>query len=251
MEYLLIFKDKLANLAVLPDDAKGRLLMAMLTYSDTGKEPELSGPELYAWPAFKQMIDSTKEKYEKKVAAGKAGGRGNKRSEATESTEKQTKAEESTEKQTEAEESYTEAVPEQKKQYQISNKEYQTENKEQQISSSSSQSPSSSDPESVLANGGVEGDLKKDACESGVVTNAMQAKILVNMRKEFGYQRMRVAMDKVVTHGGRSVEYLAKCLATVDASPGQKDRIQSSYQQRPVDRSFEDEVIKRLLAGKL
>lgn len=88
MEYLKVWTSFLEIMEPLSDDERGRLFTAMLTYAETGEEPELSGNERYVWPSARQSINNAREKSEQMKANG--------------SKQKQTRAKESKPKQQEA-----------------------------------------------------------------------------------------------------------------------------------------------------
>ena len=59
----------------LTDDEKGRLLLAMLRYAETGIGSNLTGNERFLWPVFRAQIDRDIDVYETKVSNGSRGGR--------------------------------------------------------------------------------------------------------------------------------------------------------------------------------
>lgn len=103
MKYLKVWTDFRQAIRHLSPADKGFLFDAMMTYAETGEEPD-DLPEMahVMWPVAKRDIDHTIMESLNRSNNGKKGGRGNK---AEESNEKQEKANESKEKQDEAEES--------------------------------------------------------------------------------------------------------------------------------------------------
>lgn len=100
--HIKIYFDFEENCEKLNDAEKGRLLLAMLRYAQTGEAPDLKGNERYLWPVFKASINRDIDAYDQKAAAGSAGGSAMRNNG---STGKQTEANKSTSKQGEAEES--------------------------------------------------------------------------------------------------------------------------------------------------
>ena len=102
----VLYYDYRQHLALLKDEERGQLLMALLDYAENKKEPELEGAALMAFSFIRAQMDRDAAKYaatlEKRREAGKQGGRPPK---APESTEKQAKAKKAngfSEKQSEA-----------------------------------------------------------------------------------------------------------------------------------------------------
>lgn len=103
MEFLKVWVSFREVISTLNDAEKGRLFEAMLTYADTGEEPQdFKGNERFLWPVAKQDIDRTALKNETLRANGMKGGRPKK------TKDNQTKPEETKENQTEPNESYKE-----------------------------------------------------------------------------------------------------------------------------------------------
>ena len=84
------------HLALLTDEERGKLLMALLDYGETGAEPELEGATLMAFSFIACQMNRDAQKYEetcrKRSEAGKKGGRPRKSDTEEESEEKQTEA---------------------------------------------------------------------------------------------------------------------------------------------------------------
>ena len=99
----VLYYDYRNHLALLSDEERGRLLMALLNYTENGEEPDLDGAALMAFSFIRAQIDRDTAKYEatckKRREAGKQGGRPPK---AKESEENQEEANESNEKQMKA-----------------------------------------------------------------------------------------------------------------------------------------------------
>ena len=75
----LLYHDYRKHLAMLTDEERGRLLMALLDYSESGVQPELSGASAMAFSFISWQMDRDAERYEevceKRREAGKRGGR--------------------------------------------------------------------------------------------------------------------------------------------------------------------------------
>jgi hypothetical protein len=61
---IMLYFDILEPIRVLPDDEKGRLLVAMLEYGQTGALPELDGALKIVWSFVRPMIDKDGDRYE-------------------------------------------------------------------------------------------------------------------------------------------------------------------------------------------
>lgn len=64
---IMLYFDILEPIKVLPDADKGRLLVAMLEYGQTGKVPEFDGMLALAWGFVKPKIDKDSEEYNRTV----------------------------------------------------------------------------------------------------------------------------------------------------------------------------------------
>ena len=60
---IMIYFDMLGPIRVLPDADKGRLLVAMLEYGQTGKVPDFDGMLALAWGFVQPKIDKDEEEY--------------------------------------------------------------------------------------------------------------------------------------------------------------------------------------------
>ncbi len=78
------------QLALLTDEERGRLLMALFDYCESKTTPNLQGMSLMAFAFIKARIDLDSDKYDKTVQARREAGR--KGGKATKKTEKQTAA---------------------------------------------------------------------------------------------------------------------------------------------------------------
>ena len=78
-ESFIVHSDDAECVDALSDEGAGRLFKALLNYSKSGKQPELSGAELMAFMFMKKQLDRDSEKYreicEKRRVAGALGGR--------------------------------------------------------------------------------------------------------------------------------------------------------------------------------
>lgn len=110
----LLYYDYRAHLALLSDEERGRLLMALLDYSENRKEPELEGAALMAYSFIRAQMDRDAAKYaetvRKRSEAGKQGGRPPKPSESNENQSEAKKANAFSEKQNEARKPDTDTV---------------------------------------------------------------------------------------------------------------------------------------------
>ncbi len=73
----LLYYDYRRHLAMLNDAERGRLLMGLLDYGETGAEPELDGAAAMAFSFITAQMDRDAEKYadtcQKRSEAGKRG----------------------------------------------------------------------------------------------------------------------------------------------------------------------------------
>ena len=102
----VLYYDYWNHLALLKDDERGKLLMALLDYGENGKEPDLEGAALMAFSFIRAQMDRDAAKYaqtvQKRREAGKQGGRPPKLNESNEKQIKAKKANGFSEKQCEA-----------------------------------------------------------------------------------------------------------------------------------------------------
>ena len=74
----LLYYDYRKHLALLNDEERGKLLMALLDYGEHGTQPELEGAALMAFSFIQAQMDRDAEKYaetvKKRSEAGKMGG---------------------------------------------------------------------------------------------------------------------------------------------------------------------------------
>lgn len=89
----LLYYDYRKHLALLNDEERGKLLMALLDYGEHGTQPELEGAALMAFSFIQAQMDRDAEKYaetvKKRSEAGKMGGRPSKAEKANAFSEKQ------------------------------------------------------------------------------------------------------------------------------------------------------------------
>lgn len=89
----LLYYDYRKHLALLNDEERGKLLMALLDYGEHGTQPELEGAALMAFSFIQAQMDRDAEKYaetvKKRSEAGKMGGRPSKAQKANVFSEKQ------------------------------------------------------------------------------------------------------------------------------------------------------------------
>ena len=64
---IMIYFDMLGPIRVLPDEDKGRLLVAMLEYGQSGTVPEFDGMLALAWEFAKPKLDRDNEEYNRTV----------------------------------------------------------------------------------------------------------------------------------------------------------------------------------------
>lgn len=64
---IMLYFDILEPIKVLPDADKGRLLVAMLEYGQTGTVPQFDGMLALAWGFVKPKIDKDKESYDRQI----------------------------------------------------------------------------------------------------------------------------------------------------------------------------------------
>ena len=110
----VLYHDYRNHLALLSDEERGRLLMALLDYSENEQEPELGGAVLMAFSFIRAQLDRDADKYaetvQKRREAGKQGGRPPKANESNENQNKAKKANGFFEKQIKAKKPDTDTV---------------------------------------------------------------------------------------------------------------------------------------------
>lgn len=74
ISYVCLYMDYLQTLAPLTDAERGRIVMAMLTYADTGITPQFAGNERFVWPFLQAQIDRDIAKHNEKCAKNKENG---------------------------------------------------------------------------------------------------------------------------------------------------------------------------------
>lgn len=102
----VLYYDYRNHLALLSDEERGRLLMALFDYAENGTEPDLEGSALMAFSFIQAQMDRDAAKYaetvQKRREAGRQGGRPAKASESNEKQSEAKKANGFSEKQTKA-----------------------------------------------------------------------------------------------------------------------------------------------------
>ena len=72
--YACLYARYLQTLAPFTDAERGRIMMAMLTYSSTGETPDFEGNERFIWPTIQAQIDRDVAAYQEKCAKNRANG---------------------------------------------------------------------------------------------------------------------------------------------------------------------------------
>lgn len=75
MKYIKLFMDKRKYFELLTDEQRGKMLLAMIDYAESGSAPDYTGVELAVWMSVSEMIDSGREAYDRMVEAGRASGK--------------------------------------------------------------------------------------------------------------------------------------------------------------------------------
>lgn len=89
----MLYFDYREHLALLNDEERGRLLMALFDYGEYGTDPELDGAPRMAFSFIRAQMDRDNEKWETKARAGRQGGLSSGASRrASQSTPKQNEA---------------------------------------------------------------------------------------------------------------------------------------------------------------
>lgn len=65
-EYFCAYHSYLAAMEQLNNEERGRLFTALLSYSQTGKAPQLDGNERFVFPAMRDQMDRDSKKYQEK-----------------------------------------------------------------------------------------------------------------------------------------------------------------------------------------
>ena len=108
----MLYFDYRQHLALLNDEERGRLLMALLDYGEKGVEPVMDGALMMAFSFIRAQIDRDAERYEEKCRkrreAGKQGGRPPKSNADDKKQSEAKKANGFFDNQTEAKKPYTE-----------------------------------------------------------------------------------------------------------------------------------------------
>ena len=69
----LLYYDYRKHLALLSDEDRGKLLMALLDYGEHGTQPELEGAALMAFSFIQAQMDRDAEKYAETKRSGENG----------------------------------------------------------------------------------------------------------------------------------------------------------------------------------
>ena len=203
MKYLKIWTNFLELMQTLEYDEIGRLFEMMLTYADSGKEPEdFDGNERFLWPVAKQQIDLAAEKNEILRQNGMKGGR-------PRTKQNQTKPNETKENQTKDE----------KKRKEI-------ERNEKVFIDDDNARAIAEDQNRVL-----------DAAENAGFdrTDAVRAKLL-DLFAEHGMQKMLDGIDSCVNHAAPNLAYLKDVLTGPKKAKDFEQRDYSGEQEAAMNR---------------
>lgn len=74
MPYVCLYKSYMQTLAPFTDAERGRIMMAMLSYSATGEIPLFEGNERFIWPFVQNQIDRDLESYRAKCLKNRTNG---------------------------------------------------------------------------------------------------------------------------------------------------------------------------------
>ena len=74
LNHVCLYQSYLSLFAPLSDSARGKLLMAMLTYAFTGEIPVLTGPAKYIWPSLQSQIERDQAKYQERCEQNRIKG---------------------------------------------------------------------------------------------------------------------------------------------------------------------------------
>ena len=89
----LIYHEYREPLKLLTDEQRGRLLMALIDYSESGVVPELDGISMMAFSFIQSQMDRDSKKYENRCSSnrenGKKGGRPKKENDSEENPKTQ------------------------------------------------------------------------------------------------------------------------------------------------------------------
>jgi len=74
LTYVCFYLSYRKMLAGISDTARGRLVLAMLDYAETGVEPQLTGGAKTLWPLFQFQIDHDRQKYRERCEKNRING---------------------------------------------------------------------------------------------------------------------------------------------------------------------------------
>ena len=74
MNYVCMYLDYLDSFSPYSDAARGKLMMAMLSYAASGVVPFFPGPERYLWPTLRNQIDRDLNRYQDRCALNQING---------------------------------------------------------------------------------------------------------------------------------------------------------------------------------
>ena len=74
-EYVKLWLSYEAYFEAYTPEQIGRLVLAMLAYKDTGRQPELLGPERFIWPAIRRDMDEANHAQEAAASMAREHGR--------------------------------------------------------------------------------------------------------------------------------------------------------------------------------
>jgi hypothetical protein len=74
LPYVCLYSRYLLTLNPFTDAERGRIMMAMLTYSTSGEVPEFEGNERFIWPTIQAQIDRDAEAYQEKCTKNRVNG---------------------------------------------------------------------------------------------------------------------------------------------------------------------------------
>lgn len=202
MKYLKVWTSFLDVIQTLQYDEIGRLFEMMLTYAESGKEPEtFSGNERFLWPVARQQIDLAAEKNEILRLNGMKGGRPKTKQNQTEPTETK-------QNQTEPNESYKE-----KKRKEIERK---------GIEEDDDNAREIQEEHNRILDAAEDAGFPR--------TNTVRAK-LIDLYAVHGKEKVLSGIDSCVTHGAVNLAYLEACMK--DTPKKQKKAVPAQeYDQR-------------------
>lgn len=223
MKFLKIWTSFNDLIGQLEYDEIGRLFVAMLTYADSGEEPEnFGGNERFLWPVAKQQIDLTAERNEILRQNGMRGGR-----------PKREETKHNQEKPNETKGNQTKAVKE-------SNRK---ESKEKKLIDDDDTRAREDDLREIQS----DHDRVLDAAEDAgfKMSNDVRTE-LIRLYADHGLQKVLDALKSCVEHGATNLAYLKAVLSGKPKKAGDA-RTAQGYAQR--DYSGEQaEAMRRMMS---